>query len=64
MCSASWVEMSDIGEEKETREALYDYFVRKLKANNINATFSAEEINLGEEEPYVTLEIRQNKELE
>ena len=51
-------------EEKEVREALYDYFVRKLKANNINATFSAEEINLGEEEPYVTLEIRQNKELE
>jgi hypothetical protein len=51
-------------EEKEIREALYDYFVRKLKANNISATFSTEEIDLGEYTPYVTLEIRQNKELE
>jgi hypothetical protein len=51
-------------EEKEIREALYDYFVRKLKANNINATFSAEVIDLGEEAPYATLEIRQNEELE
>ena len=50
-------------EEKEIREALYDYFVRKFKSNNINATFSAEEINLGEETPYVTLEIIKNKEL-
>ena len=51
-------------EEKEIREALYDYFVRKFKANNINATFSAEEIDLGEYTPYATLEIRQNEELE
>lgn len=50
-------------EEKEIREALYDYFVRKFKANNISASFSAEEIDLGEYAPYVTLEIRQNKEL-
>ncbi len=51
-------------EEKEIKEALYDYFVRKFKANNIHAVFSAEQIDLGEETPYVTLEIRQNKEIE
>lgn len=51
-------------EEKEIREALYDYFVRKFKANNISALFTPEQINLGEYSTDVTLEIKQNKEIE
>jgi hypothetical protein len=52
-------------EEKEIREALYDYFVRKFKANNINSVFTPEDINLNNEEHdiYITLEIKQNKEI-
>lgn len=50
-------------EEKEIREALYDYFVRKFKENNIDALFTPTEINLGEQFPYVTLDIRVNKEI-
>ncbi len=51
-------------EEKEIRTALYDYFVRKLKSNNINTCFTAEEIELGMKSPCVTLEITQDRELE
>lgn len=47
--------------EKEIREALYDFYVRKLKSNNINVYFSPEqiEIEVGE----VTLTILEEKDL-
>ena len=50
---------------EEIREALYDYFVQKLKANNINAYFAPEQINLNEEEQdiYITLEIKETQEI-
>lgn len=41
--------------EKEIREALYDFYVRKLKSNNINSVFSAEEIKI--ESLYDILEV-------
>lgn len=31
---------------KETKEALYEYYVRKLRANNINGFFSEEDIKI------------------
>ncbi len=48
--------------EKEIREALYDFYVRKLKSNNINAHFSVDEIEISEL-PYVCLQIVESKEL-
>jgi len=32
--------------DKEIKEALYDFYVKKLKANNINALFSEKDIKL------------------
>ena len=48
--------------EKEIREALYDFYVRKLKSNNINAVFSQDSIDISEL-PYVCLQIVESKEL-
>ena len=49
--------------EKEIREALYDYFVRKFKAKNINYPFEPEHVDLGEDSVYVSLEIKTHNEL-
>jgi len=55
------VEAIFILEEKEIREAFYDYYVRILKSNNINALFSENDINFEISE--VTLKIFENTEL-
>ena len=47
--------------EKEVREALYDFYVRKLKSNNINAYFSPEQIEI--EVGDVSLTILEEKDL-
>ena len=49
--------------EKEVREALYNYFVRKFKDYDVNGVFTPEEIDLGDNPPYVTLEIKQTSKL-
>ena len=49
--------------EKEVREALYEYFVRKFKDNDINLPFAPEHIDLGEGFVYVSLEIKTHNEL-
>ena len=49
--------------EEEIREAVFEYFVKKFKSNGMSIAFMPEHINLGEEIPYATLEIRQNKEI-
>ena len=49
--------------DKEVREAIYDSFVRQLRANNISAVFSPEDIEincLGD----VELTIREEKQIE
>jgi len=48
--------------DKEIKEALYDFYVRKLKSNNINAVFSQDSIDISEL-PYVCLQIVESKEL-
>lgn len=50
---------------KEIKEALYDFYVRKLKSNNINAVFSENDINL-EFNDYldVSLTITEEKEID
>ena len=50
--------------ESEIQEALYDFYVRKLKANNINAYFSPQEINIYTDNFEVSLTIIEEKEIE
>jgi hypothetical protein len=52
--------------EKEIREAIYDYSVRKFRNSGISAFFTPENIDLGEGYPrlVLVLEVRKNKELE
>jgi len=51
--------------EKEINEALYDFYVRKLKSNNINAMFSEKDIDV-QCDGYleVTLIINETKEID
>lgn len=49
--------------DSEIEEALYDYYVRKLKANNINALFSPKEIKIDISNFEVSLTITEEKEL-
>jgi len=49
----------------EIDEALYDFYVRKLKANNINAVFSAKDIKTDFNDFLeVSLTITEEKEIE
>ena len=52
--------------DSEIREALYDFYVRKLKANNINACFSPAEIVVEIEDDLleVWLIVTEEKEIE
>lgn len=49
--------------DKEIREALYDFYVRKLKSNNINAIFSEQSIIISEI-PDVQLIIKEEKDID
>lgn len=52
--------------EKEVRKALYEFYVEKLKSNNINAHFSQDSIEIQTNEDYVevTLTIKEQKDLD
>jgi hypothetical protein len=51
--------------QKEVKEAIYDYFVRKLKSHNINAFFTPDDIDMKPLlDDNVVLRIQEEKELE
>jgi len=49
--------------DSEIEEALYDFYVRKLKASNINACFSPKEIKIDMSNFEVSLTITEEREL-
>lgn len=49
--------------ETDIREALYAFYVRKLKENNINAFFNEKTIEISEI-PYVRLRITEERDYE
>jgi hypothetical protein len=51
-------------EEKEVREALHDYFVKKLKGRNLNCVFSPNDIDIFSYGNGASIIINENKEIE
>lgn len=51
-------------EEKEVREALYDYFVRKLKGRNLNCIFNPADIEIFTYGDGASVKINETKEIE
>jgi hypothetical protein len=49
--------------DSEVEEALYDFYVRKLKASNINAMFSPKEIKIDLNTFEVSLTITEEEDL-
>lgn len=49
--------------EKEIREAIYDFYVKKLKDNRINSVFSVDDIDLGDTKLEANLTIIETKEI-
>lgn len=50
--------------DREIEEALYDFYVRKLKASNINASFSPKEIKIDINNFEVSLTVTEEKEID
>jgi hypothetical protein len=49
--------------DSEVEEALYDFYVRKLKSSNINASFSPKEIKIDWSNWEISLTITEEKDL-
>jgi hypothetical protein len=50
--------------DDEIKEAIYDFYIRKLESNNINASLSKEDITFNESILYISLKITDRKEID